>query len=112
MGASEVMSLMTALTPLGQSFDAHVPEPTLGTDDFDPEKHLNYKEPSRVHTMADLNLAEGIGVSPVAVSEPFQLFTEEAVGRMRAEVFSKNVWEKCQYSSNLAQCQLRGFAAK
>ena len=112
MGASEVMSLMTALTPLSQSSNDYVPQQILGTDDFDPEKHLNYKQPSKIHTMADLNLADGIGVSPVAVSEPFQLFTEEAVGRMRAEVFSKNVWEKCQYSSNLAQCQLRGFAAK
>ena len=118
MAAPEVMSLMTAMTPFSQSsikdpeqILVKDPEQIFSIDDFNPEKHISFKAPSKVHTMADLNLAD-IGVSPVAVSEPFQLFTEEAVERMRAEVFSKNVWEKCQYSSNLAQCQLRGFAAK
>ena len=85
---------------------------TLSTDDFDPHKHLDFKFPSKIHTMADLNLPEGTGVSPFAVSEPFSLFTEESVHRMRAEIFRTEVWENCQYSSNLAQCQLRGFAAK
>ena len=84
----------------------------LGTDDFNPGKHLDFKFPSKVHTMTDLKLHEGTGVSPYAVSEPFPLFTEEAVQRMRAEIFRTEVWENCQYSSNLAQCQLRGFAAK
>ena len=87
-------------------------EKSLGTDDFNPKKHLDFKSPSKVHTMADLNLPDDFGVSPVAVSEPFPLFTEEAVQRMRAEIFRQEVWKNCQYSSNLAQCQLRGFAAK
>lgn len=87
-------------------------EKTLNTEDFDPKKHVDFKFPSKIHTMTDLKLPEGTGVSPVAVSEPFQLFTPEAVQRMRAEIFKKDVWQNCQYSSNLAQCQLRGFAAK
>ena len=77
---------------------------------FDAEKHLSFDPPSRVYTMKDLGLPEDIGVSPVAVSEPFRLFTEDAILQMRAEVLSKNVWDYCQYSSNLAQCQLRGHA--
>lgn len=84
----------------------------LSNDDFDPKQHVDFKVPTKIHTMADLKLPEGTGVSPFAVSEPFQLFTPEAVHRMRAEIFRKEVWENCQYSSNLAQCQLRGFAAK
>jgi len=88
------------------------PAKNLGTDDFNPKKHIDFKPPSKIHTMADLMLSEGLGVSPFAVSEPFQLFTQEAVQRMRAEIFQNQVWENCQYSSNLAQCQLRGFAAK
>ena len=80
--------------------------------DFDPERHLAFKAPERVYTMKDLCLPENNGVSPIAVSEPFRLFTEEAVLRMRAEVLSKEVLANCQYSSNLAQCQLRGFAAQ
>lgn len=79
---------------------------------FSPEDHLNFTSPPKVFTMKDLGLPENTGISPVAVSEPFQLFTSEAIQQMRAEVLSKQVWENCQYSSNLSQCQLRGFAAE
>ncbi|KAI0378091.1 hypothetical protein F5Y04DRAFT_291501 [Hypomontagnella monticulosa] len=84
----------------------------VGTDDFDPARHLAFKEPQKVYTMKDIGLSEDTGISPVAVSEPFPLFTEEAVMRMRQEVLSPEVLGNCQYSSNLAQCQLRGFANK
>ncbi|KAI4145283.1 MAG: hypothetical protein L6R39_003862 [Caloplaca ligustica] len=91
-------------------------EPTsvdkIATGDFDPKKHIQYEPPSKVHTMKDLNLPENTGISSVAVSEPFPLFSTDAIHRMRAEVLSKDVWDNCQYSSNLAQCQLRGFASK
>ena len=77
---------------------------------FLPEDHLNFTSPPKVFTMKDLSLPEDTGISPVAVSEPFQLFTPEAIQQMRAEILSKPVWENYQYSSNLSQCQLRGFA--
>ena len=80
--------------------------------DFNPEKHLAFKAPERVYTMKDLHLPDDNGVSPIAVSEPFPLFTPEAVLRMRAEVLNKEVMANYQYSSTLAQCQLRGFAAE
>ncbi|KAI0539226.1 hypothetical protein GGR58DRAFT_242257 [Xylaria digitata] len=81
-------------------------------DVFTPAKHLAFKEMPNVHTMKELGFSEATGVSPVAVSEPFRLFTEEAVMRMRQEVLSPEVFENCQYSSNLAHCYLRGFANK
>lgn len=87
-------------------------EKKLGTDDFDPGKHLAFKPPSKVYTMKELNFPDGAGVSSVAVSEPFSLFTQDAIQQMRAEILSSKVWENCQYSSNLAQCQLRGFASQ
>lgn len=77
---------------------------------FNPEEHLDYTVRPKIFTMKDLGLPSDTGISPVAVSEPFQLFTAEAVRQMRAEILSKQVWENCQYSSNLSQCQLRGFA--
>ena len=80
--------------------------------DFDPKRHLEFKDPSKVYTMRDLGLPEDQGISPVAVSEPFHLFSEEAVMRMREEVLSTEVWKNCQYSSNLSPCMLRGFANK
>ncbi|KAL1965649.1 hypothetical protein VTN77DRAFT_5326 [Rasamsonia byssochlamydoides] len=77
---------------------------------FNPSKHLNFTPPSKVWTMKELGYPDSRGVSPVGVSEPFPLFTEEAIRQMRAEVLSDEVWTHYQYSSNLAQCQLRGFA--
>ena len=85
---------------------------TSGGDDFDPKKHLAFTPPSKVYSMKELGLPEDQGISSVAVSEPFPLFTQEAVMRMRAEVLSENVMRNCQYSSNLAHCQLRGYADK
>jgi len=81
-------------------------------DGFDPKKHLNFTPPTKVFTMKDIGLPEDTGVSPLAVSEPFPLFTPEAIMRMREEVLSHDVLTKCQYSSNIAQSQLRGYADK
>ncbi|ETI29281.1 hypothetical protein G647_01734 [Cladophialophora carrionii CBS 160.54] len=76
---------------------------------FEPAKHLNFQPPNKIWTMEEIGFADK-GVSPIAVSEPFPLFTTEAIKAMRAEVLSKPVWDNCKYSSNLAKCQLRGFA--
>jgi len=78
---------------------------------FDPSKHLNHEPPKKIHGMAEIGRS-GQGISPNAVSEPFPLFTEEAIEQMRSEILSKPVLENCQYSSNIAACQLRGFAPK
>lgn len=60
--------------------------------------------------MKEIGLQD-VGVSPNAVSEPFELFTPEAVRQMRAETLRPEVFENCQYSSNLAKGQLRGYAS-
>lgn len=78
--------------------------------EFDPGKHLAFTSPSKVHTMKELGYDGDVGVSPVGVSEPFPMFSEEAIKQMRKEVLSEDVWNKYRYSSNLAACQLRGFA--
>jgi len=77
---------------------------------FDPSKHLKYNPPSKTYTMKELGYSDSRGVSPIGVSEPFPLFSEEAIKQMRAEALSDRVWTHYQYSSNIAQCQLRGFA--
>lgn len=77
---------------------------------FDSSKHLQYTPPLKVYSMKELGFSESKGVSPIGVSEPFPLFSAEAVDQIRAEVLSDAVWEKHQYSSDLAQCQLRGYA--
>ena len=112
MASAEVVSLMNEKHPRVEPFMGATAINTLSTDAFDPKKHINFTPPAKSLMMSDLKLPEGTGVSPFAVSDPFQLFTQEAVQRMRAEIFSKEVLDNCKYSSNLAQCQLRGFAAK
>ena len=112
MATATVMSLLKGCPPGFRPVINEKLQKPLGTEEFNSKMHIDFKFPSGVHTMTDLKLPEEFGVSPIAVSEPFPLFSEEAVQRMRGEIFRPEVWENCQYSSNLAQCQLRGFAAK
>ncbi|RAK81574.1 uncharacterized protein BO72DRAFT_368766 [Aspergillus fijiensis CBS 313.89] len=75
---------------------------------FDPKTHLNYQPPSRIYTMREIGL-EGQGISPNAVTAPFQLFTEEAIRQMRAEIFSQSVLDDCQYTSDFVKNTIRGM---
>lgn len=47
---------------------------------FNPQKHLNFEFPSKIYTMKEIGF-EGRGISPNAVTAPFQLFTEKRLGR-------------------------------
>lgn len=79
---------------------------------FDTSKHLNFTSPTEVVKMTDLGFAEDAGVSKVAVSQPFRLFSKEAIHQMRNEILNKEVMEKCKFSSNIAACQIRGYSPK
>lgn len=79
---------------------------------FKPEVHLAYEPPKYVHTMEDIDLPMNNGLSPVAVSEPFRLFSEEAIDIMRSEVLCDEVQEKFSYTSDIAPKQIRGYAPK
>lgn len=79
---------------------------------FDPEKHLTYDGLPRRHTMEELGFPASQGISPIAVSEPFKLFSREAVKNIRNEVLSDEVWDNCRFASSIAACQLRGMAPK
>ncbi|KAI9704285.1 MAG: hypothetical protein M1836_007146 [Candelina mexicana] len=78
--------------------------------EFSALKDISFSPPSNIITMEEIGYRKDTGVSPVAVSEPFPLFSPETVARMREEVLSEDVWNSCRYSSDLAACQLRGFA--
>lgn len=77
---------------------------------FDPKKHLAFEEPESVVKMTDIGFREDTGVSPVAVSQPFRLFSLEAVQKFRDEVLNTEVMTKYGVKSNLAACQIRGYA--
>jgi hypothetical protein len=77
---------------------------------FNPKEHLQVVSLPKTHSMKELGYPEGAGVSPIGVSEPFQLFSPEAIQQMRAEILNSDVWTHYQFTNDLAQCQLRGFA--
>ena len=77
---------------------------------FDAERHLDYHPPSKIYTMKEIGL-EGQGISPNAVTAPFQLFTEEAIKQMRAEIFSQPVMDNCQYMSAFVKSTIRGMGS-
>jgi hypothetical protein len=79
--------------------------------DFDPDKHVCFDGMPEITTMADIG--KGMyGISPVAVSAPFPLFTDEAVHQMRAEAFTSEVLDNCQVSSSFATHMIRAYGPK
>ncbi len=57
---------------------------------FNPQIHLEFVKPKAVYTMESIGLPD-VGASLIAVSDPFQLFSEEAVDIMRSEALADEV---------------------
>jgi hypothetical protein len=89
--------------------DGPMPQNAIG---FDPKKHIVFQEPSDILMMKDIGFADNVGVSPVAVTQPFQLFSSEAIRIMRSEIDKPEVKKGHRYASNIASNQLRGYARK
>lgn len=79
---------------------------------FDPKAHLAFEPPEQVIMMKDIGYGENVGVSPVAASQPFPLFTASAVATIRNQILQPEVMEHCRYSGTLGACYLRGYASK
>ncbi|KAH7413512.1 hypothetical protein BKA64DRAFT_568854 [Cadophora sp. MPI-SDFR-AT-0126] len=62
--------------------------------------------------MDDIGLPITNGISPVAVSEPFPLFTSEAIDIMRSEVFTDEVMNNYSMTSDLIPMSVRGYVPK
>ncbi|KAI9654193.1 MAG: hypothetical protein M1821_006721 [Bathelium mastoideum] len=75
---------------------------------FEPGRHLSFQPPKRIITMKEIGL-EHHGISPNAVSEPFQLFTKDAIEQMRAEIFQEEVLRDCQFASTFNKNMVRGM---
>ncbi|KAF5719686.1 hypothetical protein FGLOB1_1058 [Fusarium globosum] len=64
-------------------------------EEFDAQKHVNFEFPKRTYTTKEWGY-ENQGVSPIAASDPFSLFTEAAVKQVRRELLSEDVLRTCQ----------------
>lgn len=78
---------------------------------FDFNRHCNFQMPSNILTMEDIGYT-GMGISNTAVSEPFPLFTEEAIKQMRGEIFSKHVLDNFQCATKMATNMIRGYGSE
>lgn len=77
--------------------------------EFNPDKHLAFDPPASTLTWEDLGYPKDHGVSPIAVAQPFRLFTEEAIQHMRDEILQDEVMNEFRVSSTIAAMQVRGY---
>lgn len=99
---------------------------SLTTIKFDPEKHLRYYaldddtktvfESTRTISMAELGLSTPQQISPIGVSDPFPLFTDDAIAIMKAEILQKSLFMKfaryANQSTSGLDCIIRGYVKK
>lgn len=78
---------------------------------YDPDKHINFKPPQKIFSFKELK-QDSKGISPNAVSEPFPLFSEEAVKQMRAELFCQNVLESNYCPTSATSGIIRGHCPR
>ncbi|CAH0051643.1 unnamed protein product [Clonostachys solani] len=107
------MALSSGLTPQGPGAVPTKPSKNDVSPGpiFTPSKHLAYSQPSKVWSLRDLGYPDNQGISPFGVSEPFRLFSDEAIDEMRRELFTnRKIWTDHRFSSKYAECQLRGYA--
>ena len=79
---------------------------------FDPVRHLAYTTDPKTFSMDEFGVISEKAISSVAISEPFPLFSEETVQAMRNEIFTKEVWDNCRWSTEFAHCQIRDYCEK
>ncbi|KAJ6103499.1 hypothetical protein N7486_005926 [Penicillium sp. IBT 16267x] len=77
---------------------------------FDPEKHLSFQPPEGFITLKELGLSDEKAISPVAITQPFPLFSIEGVTQMRADLFRKEVVEKHGYATVKGCYKMRGYS--
>ncbi|KAL6903872.1 hypothetical protein GGI43DRAFT_432566 [Trichoderma evansii] len=75
---------------------------------WNTKKHVAPKTQVVQHLMKDIGL-EGHGISPIAVTDPFPLFTEEAISQIRREIFSESVLRECRFKSDFNANMVRGM---
>ncbi|OAP59152.1 hypothetical protein AYL99_06450 [Fonsecaea erecta] len=77
---------------------------------FDPAKHMCFEPPKSIITLKELLLSEKDAISPVAITEPFPLFTLEGVKQMRADLFRKEVVNKHGNRTKKNCYKMRGYS--
>lgn len=77
---------------------------------FDPAKHMSFQPPQSIITLRELLLSEENACSPVAITQPFPLFSREGVIEMRKDVFRKEVVLKHGQKIKPGVYKMRGYS--
>jgi hypothetical protein len=77
---------------------------------FDTSRHLCFESPKEVITLKALLLSEDNAISPVAVTDPFPLFSIEGVKELRGDIFRKEVVEKHGQIFKPGVYKMRGYS--
>ena len=83
------------------SFPSPIPRVKPRAASFEPSKHLAFQAPTSCYTMTDLGLPPDTGISPIAVTAPFQLFSGEGIRELRRDILSRECLENWSVSSSL-----------
>ncbi|KAL2430493.1 hypothetical protein ABEF95_009051 [Exophiala dermatitidis] len=75
---------------------------------FDPKKHLRFQLPEKTYTLEDLKYNVKQSVGKVAATDPFPLFTPEAVVEMRRELLAERTIKNCMTYTRPGSVQVRG----
>ncbi|KEY70366.1 hypothetical protein S7711_08954 [Stachybotrys chartarum IBT 7711] len=96
------------LKPLPQSL---IESSRIPAVPFNADKHVQFEFPQKCYTMTDIG-KQGAGISDHAISEPFPLFTHDAIRQFRREIFSEGVLSKYQCGSPMATNMIRGYCPR
>jgi hypothetical protein len=77
---------------------------------FEPSKHLCFEPPKNIVTLKELLLSEKDAISPVAITEPFPLFSLEGVTQIRADLFRKEIVNKYGDRTKKNCYKMRGYS--
>jgi hypothetical protein len=77
--------------------------------EFDPKKHMCYVPPEKTITLAELNLDPPSATSPIAITAPFPLLTEEGVRALRTDIFRREVVAKYGSLKYPGVYRIRGY---
>src|ERR1700753_464610 len=70
---------------------------SLQADHFDAKRHLAFEPPKEVYTLDELGLGPEGSISPVAITAPFPLLSNEGIRAPRADLFRHDILKHSKY---------------
>lgn len=100
--------------PLGSSFTqngTNLGKTTSTASAFNASKHLNFEPPTEYYTLDKLGLSSTGSISPIAITAPFPLLSDEGIRQARTDLFRTEMLAKHKYveSKDPGVYKLRGY---